>query len=482
MEGLKMKTQLNIFTKAAITAIFVGLFQAITISATLAATITSTASGDWSSTSTWAGGVVPVAGDDVIITSGHAITLDVTPRSVNSLQISTISGLTGLVVPENHSLTIASDLTLSRSGAGNVLLSIESGHVRVNGNIVMSGSSSNCFIDMDYPDAHLELGGVFTAPTQGGVRASEDNESSFSYIGSATQTITIRNTIGYHNLYINKTGSNSATLSTHLNDAHVFGNIIVQSGRFSNGGFSITGIGTNNFTVQNGGTFVMGGTTSLPIDFINEIQSGSTVIYSSNSGQTVGVPDVGNYHNLVFEGSGTKTLGGNIVATGNLNILAGTLDASTSNYNISLAGNWNNTGATFNARNATVTFNGSTAQSITSNANSFYNVVFNNTANGTAAIALNDDVTITNTATLTDGIINTSANMLSLSSTTAANLSGFSSASYVNGNLRRYIATNTSTYAFPVGTSAYQRIDVKNNNMTGVTYIDGRFGAMAKTR
>ncbi len=222
----------------------------------------------------------------------------------------------------------------------------------------------------------------------------------------------------------------------------------------------------------------MTGTTGLPVDFINEIETGSTVIYSSNSAQTVGVPDVGNYHNLLLENSGTKTLAGNIIVTGNLNISAGTLDASASNYNIALAGNWNNSGGTFNARNATVTFNGSNAQSITSNANSFYNATFNNTASGTSAIVLNDDVTVTNTCTMTDGIINTGANMLVLSSTTAANLNGFSSAGYVNGNLRRFIATNTSTYAFPVGTSAYQRIDVKNNNMTGVTYIDGRFGTM----
>jgi hypothetical protein len=36
-------------------------------------------------------------------------------------------------------------------------------------------------------------------------------------------------------------------------------------------------------------------------------------------------------------------------------------------------------------------------------------------------------------------------------STTAANLSGHSAASFINGNLRRYIASNLSTYAFPVG-------------------------------
>jgi len=284
----------------------------------------------------------------------------------------------------------------------------------------------------------------------------------------------------YYNLAINKTGSNLATLSNNISTTNVLNNVTIIEGRLSNGTRTVTGNSGKAFTIQDGGTYVLTGTTTLPATFTRSFQSGSSIIYSSNSAQTVGVPSAGSYHNLVFEGSGTKRLAGNIVTTGNLNISSGTLDASTSNYNISLAGNWNNTGGTFNARNASVTFNGATAQSISSNTHGFYNVTFNNTTNGTSAIVLNDNVTIANNCSMTDGIINTGANMLELSNTAAANLSGFSSASYVYGNLRRYIASNTSTYAFPTGTSAYQRIDVKNNNMTGVTYIDGRFDVMAR--
>ena len=204
------------------------------------------------------------------------------------------------------------------------------------------------------------------------------------------------------------------------------------------------------------------------------------VEYAGTSAQDI--PQLNySYTNLIIDGSSTKTLTNNIVVTGNLTLnSSNTLDVSASNYSISIGGNWINNGGTFDDRLGTITFNGSSGQAITSNGESFYNVTFNNTSTG---VTLNDNVTIANACTLTNGVVSTGSNTLTLESTDAADLSGHSNASFINGNLRRYIASNTSAYAFPVGngtsTTNYFRADIVNGSMTGVTYIDANFEALS---
>ena len=56
------------------------------------ATITSAQSGNWSATTTWVGGALPVDGDSVVIASGHAVLLDVDQSAFTGLQNVTITG------------------------------------------------------------------------------------------------------------------------------------------------------------------------------------------------------------------------------------------------------------------------------------------------------------------------------------------------------------------------------------------------------
>src|SRR5690349_20323528 len=64
-----------------------------TISTTSAATISSTAAGgNWNTASTWGGGVIPGAGDDVIIVSTATVTLSASPANQTGGRTLTING------------------------------------------------------------------------------------------------------------------------------------------------------------------------------------------------------------------------------------------------------------------------------------------------------------------------------------------------------------------------------------------------------
>lgn len=267
--------------------------------------------------------------------------------------------------------------------------------------------------------------------------------------------------------------------------------VFINSTDFNNAEISVTGIldaqGLIEYNasmyfafsrINVNGTLKIGGTISSNSSSYFVDSRNGTVEYNSTSAQSIYKFNY-NYGGLILSGGSTKTLSDNTSVNNNLSISSSTLDVTANNYSLTVGGNWVNSSGTFTARSGTVTLNGSGSQAITSNANDFYNLTINNTGSG---ISLNDNVTVTNNCTLTDGVVSTGSNTFTLESTSASSLSGYSNGSFINGNLRRYIASNTSTYAFPVGngtsTTNYFRADVVNSNMVGVSYIDASFGSL----
>ena len=96
----------------------------------------------------------------------------------------------------------------------------------------------------------------------------------------------------------------------------------------------------------------------------------------------------------------TFSLGAALDVNGALTLTSGTLDVSVTNYAISVAGAFNNTGGTFTERSGTVTLDGTSGTHALTEPGSFYNL----TVNGSGATwNQSGAVTVTSTLTLTAG-------------------------------------------------------------------------------
>ena len=220
------------------------------------------------------------------------------------------------------------------------------------------------------------------------------------------------------------------------------------TGNVSAAGFSLNGTGgtlncgsglTHTFT----GTFditagtLQGGSSTIKINgtpgtLTGSWEEGTSTVDYGGASQIIFATT---YYNLVFS-SGTKSL--------------------SASANISIKGNFTNN-ATFTYGTSTVTFNGTSPQTIGgSKATTFYNLTINNTGtSGNNTVTLQQPTTVTNVLTLTSGIVNTtSTNLLYVINTMAGAISGGSSTAFVNGPLKRNLPINLSTgtnYFFPVG-------------------------------
>lgn len=140
------------------------------------------------------------------------------------------------------------------------------------------------------------------------------------------------------------------------------------------------------------------------------------------------------------------TVGGNLVLNGAMSL------GDAIGGDLNLAGTWSNSG-TFYPNNRAVNFNGSSAQAI-SGATTFDYLTVNNT-NG---LALNNNITINQTLTLTNGKLDTGSSILEL--VCSASVSGASVSKYILGNLKKNYCT-TGSFTYPTGTTnGYSPVDV----------------------
>ena len=176
---------------------------------------------------------------------------------------------------------------------------------------------------------------------------------------------------------------------------------------------------------------------------------------------------------LVLQGGLTLDNGSSLLNNGTISL---------KNNTISNISNWTDN-SIMSALTGTgiVIFNSTQPQQF-SGPTSFYTVYVN-----TDQLTINNDLNISNLLRLIKGRINTTNYVVVLINSTAISLenditnSAYSN-SWINGNFRRSIATNTSSYDFPVGNSERSNLlKFINNNITGPTSLTSSFIPKAGT-
>ncbi len=148
-----------------------------------------------------------------------------------------------------------------------------------------------------------------------------------------------------------------------------------------------------------------------------------------------------------------------------------TFDANGNNLNV--GGNWTTHGnAGFSETGVDVTFDGSSDQTITSGDSEVFEDLIVNKPGGNLILA--NDVS-TGTLTLTNGLVETEAHKITVTSTAENAISGHGTGAYVYGNLVRYVSA-VNTYDFPIGTASnYEEATIVLNTFTGGNSITGNF-------
>ncbi len=328
-------------------------------------------------------------------------------------------------------LTVSQDLTISQPTVNSITsaLMVNSGTCNINRHLVFSGTNNT---STRVAKAAVTSGSMFI---DGTIVWMSNSETATEVVTVSTGTITFGSSLTM--------GSNSGTLS-------------------------VTDAGTINFNGTSVPSFTFGGSLVSPVF---STAPGSTLNFKAGFTNNTNALTLASASNSVFTGNGTVTPNASITF-GNLTINSGyTLTLA---GNISLKGNWNNSG-TFTPATYTVTFNALSpnTQTITkSGGETFYGL---GASNSGATLTLINDVTVTNSLTMGGANINLNTNTLTVGNSTGASLSRTGGIVY-GGIWKRWlpasaITSNSGFYygLFPVGVPGdYRPVEINSTSSPSV--------------
>ncbi|WP_234109117.1 T9SS type A sorting domain-containing protein [Chryseobacterium sp. R2A-55] len=320
--------------------------------------------------------------------------------------------------------TVGKNLTVAAAGTltHNVAWNAYSKLLLVSGNVDISGaySYSGAYTGAEGPRAHLQMNGPGTTIRTGSTALSILTIANASGIISANGTLTVNDNFWAP---YNQAG----TFQTAGNTVNAKGAVLAAGGTLDiNGGtLNVTNGLYVGYGAVNGTAKLSAGT--LNTDFINVGVAGQAGINTFNhSGGTA------NIGNLNIDGTATNTY------------------LCTGSPTINISGTWTNN-KTFTAANSTVNFTGTAAQALNGTLSGTTGRFYNLTFDGGGA-TLSSPIEISNKLSMTNGILNTGTNVVSLTNTsnTAANAGNVTS--FVSGPVKWSMSgTANTSYVFPVG-------------------------------
>ncbi len=266
------------------------LFIVLPATPVLAATITSTgAGGNWSATTTWAGGVVPTSGDAVTITTGSPVTVDVANAACSTLLLGSNNGDVKLTFNSGSVLTVSSTLTIG------------------------SNSNKKGSIDMT-SGGTLQLGAGITI---NGAGTWTPGTGTVTYIAAGDQTVATTFFTSYNNLTLSGSGTKTLGGATNAN-----GNLTIGIG-------ATLDVSANNYSMIVKGNWNNSGTFTA--------RSG-TVTLGGLTTQAIGGSATTSFFNLTINNVNGATLNNSPTVSGMLTLTSGKITTAANTLIIAAGG------------------------------------------------------------------------------------------------------------------------------------------------
>lgn len=351
----------------------------------------------------------------------------------NNVTFATLLNNNGTININGGSLTVLSSASIGYANSAGIL-NISGGTFTVNGDFT---NNVNAVVNISNAP-QINIKGDF-----GNNGTYNQGQSTTTFYGSIDETIWGSKPLTFYNLKISGVNVIQTMNLNVLNDLEINNGILDMQdhncNRLTPGG-AMTLLSGSTIKVRAAGGGAPG--SNFPANYATyNLADGSTVSYSGSVDQQIfSTPS---YANLTLTNTGIKTTGGALTIRGNLTLKLNAVFKA-GNFNHHIAGDWiNDASATaFQYDNSTVTFNGSTPQTIGGTfATSFNALVMDNNSSINISPAVQVAIYESLTATGPGKTLNTNDNLTMKSIQTKTSFVGDMTGNSINGKatVERYI-------------------------------------------